>query len=86
MGGFTYAVIWLVLSFFPLWAAWKKRWLACAVYAVGWLIFLYSVLQRNGGWDDLADFATLIVVVFPIYLVASIFWLVGIWMGRRKSG
>ncbi|MBW5448051.1 hypothetical protein GE107_18500 [Cohnella sp. CFH 77786] len=83
MHGLTYMIIWVVLTFFPLITAWKKRWWACALFSAGWIFFLYTVLQNKGGWDDLADLAMLIVVVAPVYLIASIVWLLG--SGKKLS-
>jgi magnesium-transporting ATPase (P-type) len=85
MSGFVYVLLWVVLTAIPLMAAWKKQWLAFAVYAAGWLLFLYSVLQRKDGWDDLADLATFMVVVVPIYLVATVIWLFRWGRKRRRS-
>jgi hypothetical protein len=80
-GGAGYAVVWIVLSFFPIMTAWKRQWFAFAVYLAGWLIFLYSVLHDRDGWGQLADIATLIVIVIPLYLISSIIWLIG----KRKK-
>jgi hypothetical protein len=79
--GAGYVMVWIVLSFFPVMTAWKKQWFAFAVYLAGWLFFLYSVLDYKDGWDQLADIATLIVIVIPLYLIASIIWLIG----KRKN-
>ncbi|WP_123040561.1 hypothetical protein [Cohnella candidum] len=83
MVGIGYVLLWIVLIILPIYSAWKKRWLVSAVYAAGCLIFLYSVLQHRDGWEDLADIATLIVVVIPVYLIASIIWLIG--TGKKRS-
>jgi hypothetical protein len=79
--GAGYVILWIVLTFFPLMTAWKRQWAAFTVYIAGWILFLYTVMDRKDGWDELADIATLIVVIIPIYLVASIIWL----LGRRKN-
>jgi ABC-type dipeptide/oligopeptide/nickel transport system permease component len=78
-----YLLIWLVLTLFPVITAWKRRWLPFVVYLAGWLLFLYSVWDRKDGWDALADIATLIVLVIPIYLIASILWLIGNLRNKR---
>lgn len=83
MGSWGYAAIWAVMTFFPVITAWKRRWAAFAVYTAGWLFYLYSVMQYKDGWDDLADIAILIIVVIPVYLIASIIWIV---TAGRKSG
>jgi heme/copper-type cytochrome/quinol oxidase subunit 4 len=80
-GAAGYVVVWIVLSFFPIMTAWKRQWFAFAVYLAGWLFFLYSVLQDKGGWGQLADIATLIVIVIPLYLISSIIWLIS----KRKN-
>jgi uncharacterized membrane protein YhaH (DUF805 family) len=85
MQGNGYVFIWIVLLAIPTIALWKRRWWPSALYIVGCLIFLIAVLQSKDGWDDLADFAMLIVVIIPIYIVASIIWIVGVFMNRRKK-
>jgi ABC-type proline/glycine betaine transport system permease subunit len=85
MQGTVYVFIWIVLLLIPAIAAWKRRWWPFSIYVVGCLIFLYSVLKGKDGWDDLADFATLIVVIIPIYIVASIVWFVGYIVNRKKQ-
>jgi hypothetical protein len=85
MTGIGYVIIWIVLLAIPTVALWKRRWWPSALYILGCLIFLISVLKRNDGWDDLADFAMLIVVIIPIYIVATIIWIIGVVMNRRKK-
>jgi hypothetical protein len=80
-----YVFIWIVLLMIPAIAAWKRQWWPFSLYVVGCLIFLNAVLMGNDGWDDLADFAMLIVVIIPIYIVASIVWVVGYIVNRKKQ-
>lgn len=79
-----YILLWIVLVALPLASLWNKRWWPSAVYLLGLIIFLYEVSREKGGWDDLADVATLIVVVFPIYIIASVIWVVNVFMDRKK--
>lgn len=67
-------------------AGWRRRWWPFAIYAGGCAVLLVEVNRGNGGWDDLADFATLLVIVLPIYAIGSILWLVGYLLGRSKTG
>lgn len=85
MNGFVYGVIWIVLTLFPVLAAWKRCWIATGIYSLGWLIFLIFVLRSHGGWDDLVDVALLLFVVVPTYAVASIVWLVELLKKRRQN-
>ncbi|TJY44158.1 hypothetical protein E5161_01825 [Cohnella pontilimi] len=83
--GAGYVVLWIVLTFFPIMTAWKRKWAAFTVYLAGWILFLFSVLDRKDGWDDLAGIATFIVVILPIYLAASIIWLLSLRDHRRMN-
>ncbi len=58
-------------------ALWSKRWISFALYAIADGLYFYEVLRRgpDTGWEDLANVATLIVVVVPIYVVATIVWI-----------
>ncbi|MCD9021900.1 hypothetical protein [Cohnella silvisoli] len=85
MQGPGYVFIWIFLLIIPIIALWKRRWWALALYVLGCIIFLVEVMKGNGGWDDLADFATLVVIVIPIYIVATIVWVVGIIIDRKKK-
>ncbi|WP_373231563.1 hypothetical protein [Cohnella sp.] len=83
MDGIGYVLIWTLLIAAPTLALWKRRWWPSALYLVGILIFLYEMLKEKDGWDDLSDLATLIVVVIPIYIIASVLWVVN-WVMKRK--
>ncbi|MFC5700132.1 hypothetical protein ACFPVX_02450 [Cohnella faecalis] len=86
MSAVGYATIWAILLLFPALAAWRRKWWPVALYVIGLLIFLYSVLQDNTGWDDLADFAMLIIVVAPLYVIATVVWVLQlIWRKTRDS-
>ncbi len=85
MYGSSYFLIWLILLIIPVFALWKRRWWSLALYILGCLIFLGAVLKGKDGWDDLADLAMLILVVIPIYIVASIVWVVGSIMERKRK-
>lgn len=84
MNDFAYAIIWIVLLVFPLITFFKRYWIASTMYSIGCLIFLWSTLRDNGGWDDLADFATLLVVIAPIYLVGTVVWAFYFYKRKRK--
>lgn len=82
---YGYVLVWIVLVAMPAVSLWNKRWLPSALYLLGIVIFLYGVLRRKDGWDDLADIATLIAVVIPIYLIATLLWVVNVIMERNKN-
>jgi hypothetical protein len=83
--GPVYVIIWIVLLTLPVMAAWKRRGWPFVVYVVGILVFLFEVNKSHVGWEDLANFAMLIVVVIPIYIVGSVVWLVGVMMDRNRK-
>jgi len=85
MHGPVYVLVWIVLLLLLAIAAWKRRWWPFGLYALGCLILLNAVLRDKGGWDDLADFATMLAIVFPIYLVGSIVWAGSSWIERRHK-
>ncbi|WP_219837334.1 hypothetical protein [Paenibacillus sp. R14(2021)] len=84
MEGLGYVMIWIVLLLILLAAGWRRKWSPFAIYATGCLVLLLEELRNHGGWDDLAAFATLIVIVVPIYVVGTIVWLVGWVLSRRR--
>ena len=84
MSNVAYIIIWTVLLFFPLTAAIRRYWPAFVIYAVACAIFLVQMLRNHGGWDDLADAATLLTVIGPIYVVGSIAWLINYLKRKRK--
>lgn len=84
MNGAGYVFIWIVLLFIPAVAAYRRKWWPFSLYVVGCLIFLNAVLKGKDRWDDLADFAMLIVVIIPIYILATIVWVVGYIINRKK--
>ncbi|NBD23283.1 hypothetical protein [Paenibacillus glycinis] len=85
MHGPGYILLWAVLLLILLAAGWRRRWWAFAVYAVGCTILLVEVNRGNGGWDDLADFATLIVFVLPLYLIGTIVWAAGHFVRKHRA-
>jgi len=84
MHGPAYVVTWILLLLLIALAAWKKRWWPLGAYVVGALILLNAVTRNGGEWDDLADFATLLVIVLPIYAIGSLLWLILTLADRRK--
>ena len=85
MHGLFYTILWIILTIFPVMTAWKRQWVAFAFYAAGWFLFLYTVIRKHDGWDTLADMATFVAVVVPIYASATIAWLIGHFRKKRKS-
>jgi hypothetical protein len=79
-------IVWVVLLAIPALATWKRKWWPFVIYVLGCLVFLGTSLRVNDGWDDLADFAMLVAVVIPIYIVATVVWIAGsIWVRNRKN-
>ncbi|WP_027084468.1 hypothetical protein [Cohnella panacarvi] len=57
-------------------ALWRQRWIPFALYAIADALYLYEMLRHGAGTglEDLSEFATLIVIVVPVYLVATLVW------------
>ncbi|WP_127580226.1 hypothetical protein [Paenibacillus koleovorans] len=85
MNPIVYVFIWAILLIFPIITAMKKRWIAFVLYVAGCLAMLYNQLRPTDGWEDLSNLAMLGVVVVPVYVVASIVWLVTALMSVRKG-
>lgn len=68
--------LWAVLLLFPAMALYWRRWIVCGLYVLGCLIFLFTTLRDQDGWEDLAAVATLLVLVLPLYVLASVVWLI----------
>ncbi|SFI35471.1 hypothetical protein SAMN02799624_00547 [Paenibacillus sp. UNC496MF] len=84
MHGPGYILLWLVLLLVLLAAGWRRRWWPFAAYAAGCVVFFVEVNRGNGGWDDLADFATFLVFVVPLYLIGTAAWLIMLLAERRR--
>ncbi|MFC4597835.1 hypothetical protein [Cohnella hongkongensis] len=74
MHGPVYVIVWIVFVALPILAGFRRRWWPLGIYATGCLIMLQAQLRHTGEWDDLGDFATMLVIVFPLYLIGSIVW------------
>ncbi|TFE22670.1 hypothetical protein [Cohnella luojiensis] len=85
MSDLGYLLVWILLLALPICALWHRRWWPFSVYVLGCFVFLYSNLRENGGWDDLADIATLLVVVIPICIVGSIVWVALTLIDRHRE-
>jgi peptidoglycan/LPS O-acetylase OafA/YrhL len=81
----NYMIISIVLLLFPILTAIQHYWLASGIFLLGFILFLYSVFSSKPGWDDLADIATLIVIVLPIYIVGGFVWIWSSYKRRMKK-
>ncbi|MFC4306559.1 hypothetical protein [Cohnella boryungensis] len=84
MHGPAYVLTWVVMLLLLAFAIGKRRIWPAIIYTIGCLILLNAVLRDTGEWDDLADFATLAVIVVPIYLIGSVIWVSMHLYERRK--
>jgi hypothetical protein len=66
----------------PIIAGMRRYGIAAVIYLIGTVIFVVSLFKAKGGWEDLANFATLLVVVLPIYIIGTIVW---IWTAMRRK-
>ena len=74
MQGPVYVAACVVFVLLPLLAGLSRRWWPLGIYAIGFLVMLQAQLRDTGDWDDLGDFATMLVFVLPLYLIGSIVW------------
>ncbi|MDF2670817.1 MAG: hypothetical protein K0R67_3123 [Paenibacillus sp.] len=78
-------ILWIILLFFPVMALYWRRYAAFSIYILGCAAYLYSTWRNSDGWEDLADFATLLVIVIPLYILACLVWVFTLWMERRRK-
>jgi peptidoglycan/LPS O-acetylase OafA/YrhL len=81
-GEIAYAIFWIILLVIPIITGIRRYWVATVIYLIGSLLFASSLFKDNNGWNDLANFATILVVVLPIYLVGTVVW---IWSVQRRK-
>jgi hypothetical protein len=75
IGEIIYIVFCVLMIVVPIITGIRRYWIATAIYIAGSLLFVTSLFKDRGGWEDLANFATLIVVVLPIYIVGTAAWI-----------
>lgn len=87
MHAFGYAVVEIVMVVVTLGAIWRRAWIPFGLYLLADAVFVYELLRsdRKMGWEDLADLATLFVIVAPLYLVGTMAWIVGRVLRRKRS-
>jgi hypothetical protein len=82
--GAIFYFLFLTLMFIvPIIAGIRRYWFAAIIYLIGTLLFLSTLFKDRSGWNDLANFATLLVIVLPIYLIGTVVWIVSAY--RRKQ-
>ena len=71
-----FVIVDIVMIVATLCALWRKQWIPFALYAIADAVYGYQLLRHGGrtGWEDLANVATLIAIVVPIYVIATIVW------------
>ena len=87
MNPFGYIIVDIVMIVVTLGALWRRQWVPLGLYLIADAVYAYELLRSNGktGWDDLADLATLLVIVAPIYLIATIYWVFDRFRRRKAS-
>jgi hypothetical protein len=81
-GEIVYIIFAILMVFAPIIAGIRRYGIAAVIYLIGTVIFVVSLFKAKGGWEDLANFATLLVVVLPIYIIGTIVW---IWTAMRRK-
>jgi hypothetical protein len=82
LGEIVYVIFMIIMLVAPIITGIRRYWVAAVIYLIGTLLFAMSLFRANNGWNDLANFATLLVVVLPIYLVGTAVW---IWSAQRRK-
>jgi hypothetical protein len=81
-GEIVYILFIIAMLALPIITGIRRYWTAAVIYLIGTLLFALNLLRNRDGWEDLANFATLLVVVLPIYLVGTAVW---IWSANRRK-
>ena len=84
MHGPVYIAVWIVFVVLPIMAGVRRKWWPLGIYAIGFIIMLQAQLRDTGDWDDLGDFATMLVFVIPLYLIGSIVWIIQAFVERHR--
>ncbi|RED60607.1 hypothetical protein [Cohnella phaseoli] len=84
MHGPVYIAVWIVFVVLPIMAGVRRKWWPLGIYAIGFIIMLQAQLRDTGDWDDLGDFATMLVFVIPLYLIGSIVWIIQAIVERHR--
>jgi hypothetical protein len=82
IGEIVYIIFCVLLIIVPIIAGTWRYWVAAVIYFVGSVLFVTSLFRDRGGWNDLANFATLLVVVLPIYILGTVVW---VWSTARRK-
>jgi uncharacterized membrane protein len=82
-GAIFYFLFWALMFIVPIIAGIRRYWFAAIIYTIGTLYFLLNLIRDRNGWDDLANFANLLVVVLPIYIIGTIVWIVSTYRRKR---
>jgi hypothetical protein len=81
-GEIVYTIFAILMVVAPIIAGMQRYGIPAVIYLIGIVIFVASLFQDKGGWEDLANFATLLVVVLPIYIIGTIVW---VWSAIRRK-
>jgi uncharacterized membrane protein YtjA (UPF0391 family) len=81
-GEIVFIIFAILMVIAPIIAGMRRYGIAAVIYLIGTIIFVVSLFKDKGGWEDLANFATLLVVVLPIYIIGTIVW---VWSAMRRK-
>jgi hypothetical protein len=82
-GVIFYFLFWALIFIVPIIAGIRRYWFAAIIYVIGTLLFLSTQFKDRSGWEDLANFATLLVIVLPLYIIGTIVWIVSAYRRKR---
>jgi hypothetical protein len=82
-GAIFYFLFLAIMLIFPIIAGTRHYWIAAIIYLIGTLFYISTLFRDRSGWEDLASFANLIVVVLPIYILGTIVWIVSAYLRKR---
>jgi hypothetical protein len=83
LGAIFYFLFLAIMLVVPIIAGIRRYWFACIIYLIGTLFFLLNLIRDRDGWDDLANFANLLVIVLPIYIIGTVVWIVSAYRRKR---
>jgi uncharacterized membrane protein len=84
-GAIFYFLFWALMLIIPIIAGIRRFWFAAVIYVIGTLLFLLNLIRDRDGWDDLANFANLLVIVLPIYILGTVVWIVSAYRRKRSK-
>jgi hypothetical protein len=84
-GAIFYFLFCALMLILPIIAGIRRYWFAAIIYIIGTLLFLSTLMTDRSGMEDLANIATLLVIVLPIYIIGTVTWIVSAYRRKRSK-